>query len=78
MDFDKFPAQWEWVALIIGALGFLMGGYTFVEAIWGRPKLKVMTHQRDVNSVRVLEIIQVKTFDRLSGHWCRSQPTGAA
>lgn len=55
MDFSTFPAQWEWVALIIGGLAFLMAVQPFLQAIYGRPKIVVyMPEPRKLDSSAVL------------------------
>lgn len=38
MDFNTFPAQWEWVALILGLVALMV---TIPHIIWGAPKIRV-------------------------------------
>ena len=38
MDFNTFPAQWEWVALILGVVALVL---TIPQMIWGAPKIRV-------------------------------------
>jgi hypothetical protein len=39
MDSNNFPAQWSWVALIIGVLAFLVAILPFIRMMWGGPKI---------------------------------------
>lgn len=57
MGFTEFPAQWEWVALIIGGVAFMMAVQPFTQFIWGRPKIEVEFSTRDNNSSRSLDIL---------------------
>ncbi len=41
MGFNTFPAQWEWVALILGGVALLMAVQPFLQMIWGSPKIIV-------------------------------------
>ena len=38
MDFNTFPAQWEWVALILGVVALMVA---VPQMIWGAPKILV-------------------------------------
>lgn len=38
MDFNTFPTQWEWVALIFGAVALMVAS---LQMIWGAPKILV-------------------------------------
>lgn len=49
MDFTQFPGQWEWVALILGGVSFLMAVSPFIQMIWGKPKLTLKFHRRTGN-----------------------------
>ena len=41
MDFSNFPAQWEWVALILGGVALLMAVAPFLQMYFGRPKILI-------------------------------------
>lgn len=49
MDFNQFPAQWEWDALILGLAGFLMAVSPFVQLYWSKPKIQI-TFRDDFHS----------------------------
>ena len=54
MDFNTFPAQWEWVALIIGAVAFVMAIQPFTQLIWGKPLIDITFHQFTDNDIKTL------------------------
>jgi hypothetical protein len=39
MDFNQFPAQWEWVALILGGVALIMAIPPLIQMKWGAPKI---------------------------------------
>lgn len=41
MGFSSFPAHWEWVALILGGVAFLMAVSPFLQMYFGRPKIRI-------------------------------------
>lgn len=56
MDFSAFPAQWEWVALILGGVAFIMAVQPFTQFIWGRPRIEIEFGARDEDGLRYLDI----------------------
>lgn len=50
MDFNQFPGQWEWIALVLGGVSFLMAISPFFQMIWGRPSL-TLDFQRRSNPI---------------------------
>ena len=56
MDFNSFPAQWEWVALIIGGVAFLMAVQPFLQMIYGRPRIVIILgNPKVINGSTMLE-----------------------
>ncbi|MFQ5852923.1 MAG: hypothetical protein ACE5JU_20375 [Candidatus Binatia bacterium] len=55
--FQTFPSEWEWVALIVGTLGFLMAVQPFIQMIWGRPKIQIQTGKGELNGTPYLEFV---------------------
>ena len=39
--FGGFPAQWEWVGIVLAGVGILMASPTILQMIWGRARLSV-------------------------------------
>jgi hypothetical protein len=41
MDFNTFPVQWGWVALVLGGVALFMAVSPFLQMYFGRPKIKI-------------------------------------
>jgi len=39
--FGGFPAEWEWVGIVLAGVGILIGSPTVFQMMWGRPKLSI-------------------------------------
>lgn len=54
MGFSEFPAQWEWVALILGGVAFIMAVQPFIQFCFGRPRLRVLFDTHETDDGRIL------------------------
>lgn len=54
--FSEFPSQWEWVALALGGVSFLMAVQPFIQAVWGRPDIRVGEGTREFDEWHLLEL----------------------
>ncbi len=64
MDFNAFPAQWEWVALILGAVALVV---TLPQLIWGGPKISLVFRTEDMEGNRfyICEIHNTPIMNKL-------------
>ena len=67
MGFDTFPAQWEWVALIIGAVAFTMAFPPFLQMLFGRPRIVLFTSDKVIDGGQILQcaIVNLPIRNRL-------------
>ena len=54
--FGDFPAEWEWVGMVLAGAGILMAAPTLFQMLWGRPQLKTRFETEAQGSERLLVV----------------------